>query len=131
VITVWSVTRAFPVPQLLLPPFDLQVVVTDVGPLPLSNVGVTVAETPMEAVDRSTGEVAVTPVTLTDGKVAANAGSAISTPVNNVVYRFMYALLLFQPNMRGPDPGCSPCAATGIQQQRNLGRLPLLILDLR
>jgi hypothetical protein len=87
----------------------------------------------MPGVDRSTGEVAVTPLTATEGKlaVAANAGSAISTPVNNVVYRFMYALLLFQPNMRGPDPGCSHVRRPESQQQRNLGRLPLLILDLR
>ncbi len=66
-------TSGSPVPQLLLPPFDLQVVVTGVGPLPVSNADVTVAETAMSAVLRSTGDVAVTPDTVTDGSVVGAA----------------------------------------------------------
>ena len=67
VTVVWSVTRGFEVPQLLLPPFDLHVVVTETGALPASNTGVTVAETAMLPVLRSTGDVAVTRLTLTEG----------------------------------------------------------------
>lgn len=99
VTTVWSVTRVSPVPQLLLPPVVLHVVVMTVGPLSVSNTGVIVAETAILGVLRTTGVVTATAVTETEGNVvgpAANAAvKATATSSASKVRLFFIPILFF------------------------------------
>jgi hypothetical protein len=87
-------------------------------------VAVTVAATAIPAVDRNTGDDAVTPLTVTDGNVgpAAKIGNAINT-INNPMYLFIGAILFLND-----DSPSWVFRLYGLEQLQKSGRFLVYLL---